>query len=66
MESGPNARATSTGGSLEPYLRMVRSAGVEPQLELVLRDHTRVGILHRQIAKLEAELRGRRAGRSHR
>ena len=52
--------------SLEPYLRMVRSAGVEPRVELVLRDHTRVGILHRQVAKLEAELRVRRAGRSHR
>ena len=52
--------------SLEPYLRMVRSAGVEPRVELVLRDHTRVGILHRQVAKLEAELRARRAGRSHR
>ena len=50
--------------SLEPYLRMVRSAGVEPRVELVLRDHTRVGILHRQVAKLKAELRARRAGRS--
>ena len=52
--------------SLEPYLRMVRSAGVEPRVELVLRDHTRFGILHRQVAKLEAELRAPRAGRSHR
>ena len=51
--------------TLEPYLRVVRSAGVEPRVELVLRDHTRVGILQRQVAQLKAKLRARRTGRSH-
>ena len=50
--------------TLEPYLRVVRSAGVGPRVELVLRDHTRVGILERRVAQLKAKLRARRAGRS--
>ena len=52
--------------TLEPYLRVVRSAGVEPRVEVVLRNHTRVGILERRVTQLKAELRARRAGRSHR
>ena len=52
--------------TLEPYLRFVRSAGVEPRVEVVLRDHTRVGILERRLEQLEAELQARRAGSSHR
>ena len=52
--------------TLEPYLRVVRSAGVEPRVEVVLRDHTRVGILERRVSQLKAELRARRAGGSHR
>ena len=52
--------------TLEPYLRVVRSAGVEPRVEVVVRDHTRVGILERRVAQLKAQLRARRAGRSHR
>ena len=52
--------------TLEPYLRMVRSAGSQPQIELMLRDHTRVGVLERQVAQLKAKLRARRAPRSHR
>ena len=52
--------------TLEPYLRVVRSAGVEPRVEVVLRDHTRVGILERRVTQLKAKLRARRAGRSHR
>ena len=52
--------------TLEPYLRIVRSAGLKPQVELRLRDHTRVGILERRVVRLKAELRARRAGRSHR
>ena len=52
--------------TLEPYLRVVRSAGAAPKVELMLRDHTRVGVLQRQVAKLTAELRARRAGSSHR
>lgn len=34
--------------TLEPYLRVVRSAGVESRVEAVLRDHTQVGILQRR------------------
>ena len=52
--------------TLEPYLRVVRSAGVEPRVEVVVRDHTRIGILERRVAQLKAQLRARRAGRSHR
>ena len=50
--------------TLEPYLRIVRSAGAKPQIELVLRDHTRVGVLERQVVQLQAKLRARRAQRS--
>ena len=52
--------------TLEPYLRMVRSAGAKPKIELMLRDHTRVGVLERQVAQLKAKLRARRAQRLHR
>ena len=52
--------------TLEPYLRVVRSAGLQPQVDLRLRDHTRVGILERRVVRLKAELRARRTGRSHR
>ena len=52
--------------TLEPYLRVVRSAGVEPRVEVMLRDHTRVGILERRVTGLTAKLRARRAGGSHR
>ena len=50
--------------TLEPYLRIVRSAGAKPQIELMLRDHTRVGVLERQVVQLQAKLRARRAQRS--
>ena len=50
--------------TLEPYLRMVRSAGAKPQIELMLRDHTRVGVLERQVVQLQAKLRARRGQRS--
>ena len=52
--------------TLEPYLRVVRSAGVEPRVEVALRDHTRVGILERRVTQLKAKLRARCAGGSHR
>lgn len=52
--------------TLEPYLRVVRSAGVAPRVEVMLRDHTRVGVLERQVVQLKAKLRARRAGRSRR
>ena len=50
--------------TLEPYLRFVRSAGAKPRVELMLRDHTRVGVLERQVAQLQAKIRARRARRS--
>lgn len=50
--------------TLEPYLRIVRSSGVKPQIELMLRDHTRVGVLERHVVQLQAKLRCRRARRS--
>ena len=52
--------------TLEPYLRISRAAGAEPQVELRLRDHTRVGVLERRVVRLKAELRERRTGCSHR
>ena len=52
--------------TLEPYLRFARIAGSEPQVELMLRDNTRVAVLERRVAQLTAELRARRARRSHR
>ena len=50
--------------TLEPYLTVVRSSGVNPRIELVLRDHTRVGVLERQVVQLKAKLRTRRSQRS--
>lgn len=53
--------------TLEPYLRFVRSAaGAKPRVELMLRDHTRVGVLQREVVQLRAQLRARRARRSDR
>ena len=43
--------------TLEPYLRIVRSAGAKPQIELMLRDHTRVAVLERRVVQLKAQLR---------
>ena len=43
--------------TLEPYLRIVRSSGLKPQTELMLRDHTRVGVLERRVVQLKAKLR---------
>ena len=45
--------------TLEPYLSIVRSSGSKPQIELMLRDHTRVGVLERQVVQLKAKLRAR-------
>ena len=42
--------------TLEPYLRISRSAGAEPKVELMLRDHTRVAVLERRVKQLEAQL----------
>ena len=52
--------------TLEPYLRISRTAGAEPQVELRLRAHTRVAVLERREARRTVELRARRAGDSHR
>ena len=45
--------------TLEPYLRIVRSSGSKPQIELMLRDHTRVAVLERRVVQLKAKLRAR-------
>ena len=45
--------------TLEPYLRFVRSTGVQPRVELRLRDHTRVAVLERRVVQLEGQLRAR-------
>ena len=50
--------------TLEPYLRIVRSSGSKPQIELMLRDHTRVAVLERRVVQLQAKLRARRARHS--
>ena len=50
--------------TLEPYLRIVRSAGAKPRIELMLRDHTRVGVLEREVVQLRAKLRAWRSQRS--
>ena len=52
--------------TLEPYLRISRSAGTEPRVELRLRDHTRVAVLERRVAGLTSQRRARRAEASHR
>ena len=52
--------------TLEPYLKLVRNSQGKPQIELMLRDHTRVGVLERQVVQLTAKLRARRAQRSQR
>ena len=43
--------------TLEPYLRIARIAGSEPQVELMLRDHTRVAVLERREVQHKAKLR---------
>ena len=45
--------------TLQPYLSIVRSSGSKPQIELMLRDHTRVGVLERRVVHLKAKLRAR-------
>ena len=45
--------------TLEPYLRIVRSSGAKPQIELMLRDHTRVAVLERRVVQLKSKLRAR-------
>ena len=45
--------------TLEPYLRIVRSSESKPQIELMLRDHTRVAVLERRVVQLKAKLRAR-------
>ena len=52
--------------TLEPYLRISRIEGAEPQVELMLRDHTRVAVLERREARRTAELRALHAGGTHR
>ena len=49
--------------TLEPYLRIARTAGSESKVELMLRDNTRVAVLERRVVKLVAELRTRRSHR---
>ena len=45
--------------TLEPYLRISRNAGAEPQVELMLRDHTRVAVLERRLVHLKTKLQAR-------
>ena len=45
--------------TLDPYLSFVRSSGAKPQIELRLRDHTRVAVLERRVVQLKAKVRAR-------